>query len=642
LKIMSEPENLNKLTQFWQELKRRKVIKVMAMYAATAFIIMEAGDIILPRLGLPEWTVTFIIVLLIAGFPITIILSWIFDVTPEGVKKTEPVLLAKKKETTPEPVKRGLRIGDGVIALLIVVVCILIYPKIFKRDKFEGIRDPDGRISISVMPFENLSGDTLYNIWKSGFQNLLITTLSNSAELSVRQYQTMHAILKSERNLNYASITSSVASELAKKLETKTFILGNILKAGNNIRVNAQLVDAETEEIYKTYEVDVNTEDDIFTMADSLSGLIRNYLEIKKLIEEYDSPVFHGSFHTNSSEAFEHYIHGYNAFMDSDWPTAAEWFSKAVETDSGFINPYVMMSFTYRLIRNDELAKYWCNMAYKKRDELPLKEKLMLEHLNAYYFKTPYERIKYLKQILDIDELNPTYWFFLGSAYFNIYQYRDAVISWENALDIHKKWGTSYRNPFIYYWLGEAYHKVNEIEREKEVYELGLSVYPDHSIIISYQATYALSQGDTEKANHLITKYKSIRKNKDLWSESRILSGVGYIYSNANLFDKAERSFRQALELDPRNPVRMNDLAWFLIDHDINVDKGVDLIQKSLEISPDDWYSLDTKGWGLYKQGRVEEALKVLTDAWELRPTYDHEGYLHIQEVEKALSSQNN
>jgi hypothetical protein len=80
----------NRLSRFWEELKRRKVIKVIAMYAATAFIIIEAGDIMLPRLGLPDWTVTFIIILLIIGFPIAIIFSWIFDITPEGLKKTEP------------------------------------------------------------------------------------------------------------------------------------------------------------------------------------------------------------------------------------------------------------------------------------------------------------------------------------------------------------------------------------------------------------------------------------------------------------------------------------------------------------------------------------------------------------------------
>jgi hypothetical protein len=82
-------KNPSKISLFWQELKRRKVIKAVAMYAATAFIIMEAGDIMLTRLGLPDWTVTFLIVLLIVGFPITLILSWIFDITPKGVEKTE-------------------------------------------------------------------------------------------------------------------------------------------------------------------------------------------------------------------------------------------------------------------------------------------------------------------------------------------------------------------------------------------------------------------------------------------------------------------------------------------------------------------------------------------------------------------------
>lgn len=74
------PTNSNKLSQFWQELKRRGVIKVMTMYVASAFIIMEAADIMLPRLGLPDWTVTLIIIMLIVALPIIAILSWIFDI----------------------------------------------------------------------------------------------------------------------------------------------------------------------------------------------------------------------------------------------------------------------------------------------------------------------------------------------------------------------------------------------------------------------------------------------------------------------------------------------------------------------------------------------------------------------------------
>ena len=631
----------NKLTQFWQELKRRKVFRVMAMYAATAFIIMEAGDIMLPRLGLPDWTVTFIIVLLIIGFPISIILSWIFDITPEGVKKTESIDVAKELEAPSVPVKRRLKVSDGIIAALIVVVGILAYPKIFNKDKFGSIRDADGRISVAVMPFENLSGDTLYNIWQGGFQNLLITTLSNSKELSVRQYQAMYSILDSKKNINYASITPSIASELASKLETGTFIIGNILKAGNKIMINAQLMNAETEEIYKTFQVEGTTTDDIFAMAESVSVQIKNYLEIKNIVEKHDSPYIRETFLTNSSEAFMYYIHGYNAFMDNDFQTAIGWSLKAIEIDSGFISAYVGLALSYFVTGNYDQAKKWCNMANSKRHELPLIEKLKLEHLNAYLFETPDEQIIYLKQILNIEELNTLYWHFLGQAHSFQNQYKDAVICFEKALEIHHSWGNNYRNPWNYLLLGKSYHKIGDHKREKEAYELGLSLFPDYVWIIEKQAICALSQGDTDKADNFITKYKSILKNINLLHEARILAGVGFIYSEANLFSEAEIYYRQALKLDPGNPSLMSDLAWFLIDSDINVDEGLDLIQKALEIEPDNWNYLDTYGWGLYKQGKYEDALKVLTDAWPLKPRYDHEGYLHIQEVEKALVSQN-
>ncbi|MEN8122870.1 MAG: hypothetical protein ABFS35_21200, partial [Bacteroidota bacterium] len=207
------------------------------------------------------------------------------------------------------------------------------------------------------------------------------------------------------------------------------------------------------------------------------------------------------------------------------------------------------------------------------------------------------------------------------------------------AIEICKKWGSNYRNPWNYFFLGESYHKINEHKRENEVHELALSIFPDHPTIIAGQAICALSQGDTDKADKLMTKYKSIRKNKYQWPESRIMATVGYIYSQANLIDKAEINYRQGLKLEPLNPSRMYNLAWFLIDNDINVNEGLELVQKALEQESDDWYYLDTKGWGLYKQGKYEEALKILNDSWELRPYYDHEGFQHIQEVEKALKN---
>ena len=128
------------------------------------------------------------------------------------------------------------------IAVFIVVVAILVYPKIFIKDTFEGIRDSDGRISIAVMPFNNLSGDTLFNIWQEGIQNLLITSLSNSEELSVRQYETIYNIFKNKGDIYYSSVMSSFASDIALKLEANTVIVGNIHKSGNIVRITANLL----------------------------------------------------------------------------------------------------------------------------------------------------------------------------------------------------------------------------------------------------------------------------------------------------------------------------------------------------------------------------------------------------------------
>ncbi len=626
---------------FWQELKRRKVVRVAIGYAASAYVILELISIISEPFGLPGWTLKLVFVLLCVGFIFSIYFSWVFDITPKGIKKTESAKVIKLKESVAAPTKRKLRVSDAIIVVLLVAVVILVYPKIFKKDKFRDFRDEDGKISIAVMPFDNLSGDSLYNVWQGGFQNLLISTLSNSEDLIVRQYQTMSSLLEKKIGTTYASLTPSIAGELALSLETKTFILGKILKAGNKIRVNAQLVNAETEEIYKTFKVEGYTEDDIFVMADSLSGLIKNYLEIKKLVEQNDKFFIRGSSFTNSAEAYQYYMHGWDSFWGLDFQTATESLSKAIEIDSNFLEAYSVLSYTYMVSGNDILAKHFCNLVYKKRDKFPMTGKLIIDHLYAHYFGTPNEEIKYLRQILEIDELNPTYWWLLGYTYYQKLQnYEEAAINFEKALEIHKNWGTIFRNPWIYGMLGNSYHQVNEHKKEKEIYILGLSIFPENTEIIHRQAICALSQGNTEEANDLIAKYKSISKNNNQWPESRILSGLGTIYTEANLIDKAETCYRQALTLDPGNPSRLHDLAWFLIDNDININEGVDLVQKALKERPDDWYYLDTKGWGLYKQGKYETALKVLKDAWEIRPFFDFEGYQHIQEAEQALANQ--
>ena len=116
---------------------------------------------------------------------------------------------------------------------------------------------------------------------------------------------------------------------------------------------------------------------------------------------------------------------------------------------------------------------------------------------------------------------------------------------------------------------------------------------------------------------------------------------MAQIYSEAGILDKAEEYYRQALSLEPENPARINNLAYFLINKDRNINEGLELVNKSLELNPENYNYLDTKGWGLYKQGKYHEALELLEKSWEFKPRYNHQIYLHLEATKKAVASQN-
>ena len=91
--------------------------------------------------------------------------------------------------------------------------------------------------------------------------------------------------------------------------------------------------------------------------------------------------------------------------------------------------------------------------------------------------------------------------------------------------------------------------------------------------------------------------------------------------------------------------MRMNTLAYFLIDKDRNINEGLELVDKALELSPDNYNYLHTKGWGLYKQGKYQEALEILQKSWDLRmknAIYNHEAFLHLEAAKKAVAGQKN
>lgn len=265
----------------------------------------------------------------------------------------------------------------------------------------------------------------------------------------------------------------------------------------------------------------------------------------------------------------------------------------------------------------------------------------MVEAHHAIYFGTPQESIKYLRQLLDIDDEDPIVYYLIGLHFIFLSQFEQAIPALEKSLEIHLKWGGVILWPPNYTQLGNAYHQTGQYRKERRLYKRAEKDFPDDPAIISRQAILAMAQGKTKQAEEYLEKFETIMKDQGA-SETFIETRLGWIYEDAGMIDKAGEHFRKALFLEPENPWTMNNLANLLIEQDLDIEEGMGLMEKALEIRPDHYTFLHTKGWGLYKQGKYQEALEVLQKSWDLRreqAVYDHEAYLHLEEAKKAVAS---
>ncbi len=563
------------------------------------------------------------------------------EVGKQEIKKPESLKIDSKKKLFSKPIQWNLRPVFIIIAVLLVAVIILIYPKIFKPDRLEQLRTQE-EITVAVMPFQNLTGDTIWNIWEKGIQNELISSLTNTEELKVRQTETINDFLQGKNSFNYDSITPYDASKVSRKLNANIFIYGTIKTAGEKIRVNADLVDSKTKEFFKSFTIEGHaSEEMIFQVIDSLRAKVCDFLILNKLLSAERDP-FRRAGHSSSPEAYRYWIYGDNAFRKQDYPMARQWFLRALEADSNYITAAHRIAWSYINQGLYKEVKEWCLKHIIKRDMMSLEQKLSTENILAECFGTYEEEILCYKQLLEIDNQSHAFQYMLGYNYWRLYQYDKAIPALEKSIELCDKFGI--KPPWIYYYtvLGEAYHKTGEYRKEKRLYKKAEKDFPGDLQLLCNQTRLALSTGNIRAANKYIDKGISIAE-KQFITRAFIATTLGLLYWESELFDKAEEYYRNALNLEPQNIWRLNDLAYFLIDSERNINEGLELAEKTLEIHPDDFTYLHTKGWGLYKQGNYREALNFLQKSWDLRmenAVYNHEAFLHLEAAKKAVANQ--
>jgi len=548
------------------------------------------------------------------------------------------------KETEIQDVPSGKHRNNlaMILTAILIIIAVIIYPKIFRRNTLDNLRSSGERISVAVMPFQNMTNDSSWNIWQSGIQDMLITSLSNSPEdLTVRQRESINSLIQQTGVVNYASITPSFASSVSKKLDANIFIYGNIKQAGSAVRVYAQLTDSETEEVFKSFQIEDSVkEENIFTIIDSLSGMVRDFLIVSKLIKEGNPATVKFEATTRNPEAFKYVISGNRAFFGkSDFPAAINMYAKAYAIDSTYFYPAIMMSYAYWNLYLYDEGKKWCIKVYENKDQLPEIIRIEADIVHAMYFETPYESINHMRQLLEIDDQLPDTYTDIGFDYNRLRQYSKAIPELEKALAIYKRWGVKPLWSTNYVNLGIAYRETGQLNKAKTLYRKAEEDFNYDLNLTYHQCLHAIVEGDSVSYNKYLEKAVRIAKEES-WTDVNIAAQMAEGLSQIHKYDKAEENFRKALSREPEEPGRMNDLAYLLIDSERNIPEGMELVSKALKSDPDNYQFLDCKGWGLYKLGKYKEALILIQRSWELKPVYKHEIFLHLEAAKKASEAQ--
>jgi adenylate cyclase len=285
------------LRQFWQELKRRKVIRVAVAYAVVAWVVVEVASVLLPTLLLPDWSVRLVTVLALLGFPFALVLAWVFELTPGGARLDRSSSTAAAVPERQRSAAAAPRTSAG-----------------------------DTRRSIVVLPFANLSDEPGQGFFSDGMTEEILALLARLPNLRVVSRTTSFALRDSSLDVR----------SIARTLNVEMVLEGSVRRAGSRVRIMAQLIDPEQDGQLWSDQFDRELTD-IFAVQGEIARSIVGALNLdpdccpkpKVATEEF--------------EAYDYYLRGLQYFYtltESGVGIAREMFQRAIDIDPEFARAY--------------------------------------------------------------------------------------------------------------------------------------------------------------------------------------------------------------------------------------------------------------------------------------------------------------
>jgi adenylate cyclase len=458
------------MQKFLSELQRRKVLRVASGYVVAGWVILQVALSLQAALKLPDWFSTIIVSLLIIGFPIAVAASWFFEFTPEGIKRTVPSgeVARFKPQTTDFALAAAL-----VLVLAAVVVQLTTPPAAVTVAAAPQSESPVSGASIAVLPFADLSPDKDQEYFSQGIAEEILNVLANVSGLEVAS-RTSSFQFKGQEKIGVPLI--------AHQLRVRHILEGSVRKAGDTIRITAQLIDAKTDKHLwsQTFDRTMTTEN-IFAIQDEITKAIVGQLSSRIGARPIAAPAARSA-DTENADAYALYLEGQTRFVARGQENIIRSMSaleRAIEIDPGFARAWAVLAADY------SIAPGWLSGADLVRD-------------------FPKLAVEAAKKAIELDPSLSLPYAVLAAKAANVTDYEAAFSYFDQAVARNPKDET------IYMWRAEVWRDLGFFDRALADWDRCLSLNPDYNNCREHKSALQVFIGDV--AGALATRKENVRR----------------------------------------------------------------------------------------------------------------------------------
>ncbi|HEU0209579.1 MAG TPA: tetratricopeptide repeat protein [Candidatus Udaeobacter sp.] len=472
------------MSGFFEELKRRKVYRVAIAYMVASWALAQGLAQLLPVFDIPNSVIRLVIALILTGFPVALALAWVYDVTPQGIRATP---------ASPTPRSHRRR---NLLILIAIGIVISASAGFFLLPRFVWNKIDK---SVAVLPFQNLSSDPDNAYFADGIQEEVLTRLARIGDLKV---------ISRTSTQGYQSEPGNLA-EIAKQLGVANILEGSVQKAGDQVRVNVHLVNAQTgSQLWaETYDRRLS---DIFSVESEIAKGIAESLQAKLTGREEQALA---AMPTNNPRAYDAYLRGLAFEARSNYSSdalfkAIDFYDLAVRLDPNFALAWARLSGVHALLysnRRDTTAtrRNAAKEALENAQKLQpnASETLLFTGYYQYWVLHDYTLAKAtFERVSEMLPGNSEVLYALGAIARSEGHWNESVAYWEKGLALNP------RNTALLTEVAFTYAALRQFPKAEDLYDRALDIVPNELSLMALKASIYQAEGNLPEAAKLLVQ----------------------------------------------------------------------------------------------------------------------------------------